>query len=85
MEAVTPGWRFLHIGFEGDAVELAGIRLWDIDWGRSLGKIIVAHPQYPDQRHPMWIYRIADGGVEFAAGSSRMVSGASSPRYRTPC
>ena len=70
MERVTPGWRFLHVGFEGDQVELDGVRLWGVDWGRSQGRIVVAHPSYPDQRHLMWIYRIPTerGVVAFAAG-----------------
>lgn len=71
VKSPTPGcWSFLHIGFEGDSVELDGVRLWDAEWGRTLGKIVVAHPQYPDQRHTMSIYRVAveDHAVDFAAG-----------------
>lgn len=70
MDELTPGWRFVHIGFEGDGVELRGVRLWGLDWGRSIAKITVRHPQYPDERHPMWVYRVEAAGqkLEFAAG-----------------
>lgn len=70
MQSVTPGWRFLHIGLEGDSVELDGVRLWDADWSRSLGEVVVAHPQHPSQRHTMSIRRVRDRSVEveFAAG-----------------
>jgi hypothetical protein len=68
---VTPGWRLVHIGFEGDAVEIDGLNPWAAGaWGASLGRIVVAHPSYPAQRHDMDRYRAAGpaGSVEFAAG-----------------
>jgi hypothetical protein len=68
MEQVTSGWRWVHIGHEADGVEIAGLRLWDIPWGRSLGRIVVAHPSYPEQRHAMDGYRTPEGAVDFAAG-----------------
>jgi hypothetical protein len=69
MEQVTHGWRFVHIGFEGDGVEIAGVRLWEVyRWGRSRGRITVAHPDHPDQRHAMDVYRTSEGAVDFAAG-----------------
>lgn len=72
---VTPGWRSVSIGFEGDPVDLGGgldpwAPAWRSGW-RSAGEwIVVAHPQYPDERHRMFVYEIdAPGGpVTFAAG-----------------
>ena len=60
----------MHIGFEGDTVENDEVRLWDAEWGPSRGMIVVAHPNFPDQRHSMSIYRlpVGEGAVEFAAG-----------------
>jgi hypothetical protein len=70
VEAVTPGWHFVHIGTEGDGVTIDGIAVWDILWVPTHDRITVAHPQYADQRHPMWTYRVDVLGraVEFAAG-----------------
>lgn len=60
----------MHIGFEGDVVEIDGLNPWTADWGQPLGRITVAHPSYPAQRHHMYKYRVAgpNGIVEFAAG-----------------
>ena len=69
MDDVTPGWLFLHTGFEGDGIEVDDVRLWDATWVRTRARITVAHPQYPDQRHVMTTYE-TDGSanrVEFAA------------------
>lgn len=69
--AVTPGWRLLHIGFEGDDVSVAGIDLWKIgNWTSTGGRITVAHPSYPGQRHTMQVYALdpQDAGSVFAAG-----------------
>lgn len=70
-DPVTPGWRLVHIGFEGDAVEIDGLNPWTVDdWGHSLGRITVARPSYPAQRHDMDRYRFFGprGMVESAAG-----------------
>lgn len=69
---VAPGWKLVHIGFEGDDVDVAGVNPWSLgSWGASIGTITVAHPAYPMQRHQMWVYRLAGPSgapVEFAAG-----------------
>lgn len=68
---LTPGWSLVHIGFEGDAVDIDGLNPWTAgDWGPSIGSITVAHPSYPAQRHTMSTYRVLgpSGLVEFAAG-----------------
>ncbi len=71
MDGVTPGWRSLHIGTEGDAVAAEGVSLWQPEWVSLGDRIVVAHPtQSRDQRHPAWTYQVAADGrvVEFAAG-----------------
>lgn len=67
---VTPGWTFVHIGFEGDDVEVRGLNPWKHGWSSPGRSIIVAHPSYPSQRHRMSVHAIerADGVVTFAAG-----------------
>lgn len=68
---VTPGWRFVSIGFEGEAVDLGGgVNPWNAKWRSRREWIVVAHPQYPRQRHTMSVYEIegADPAVTFAAG-----------------
>jgi len=71
MTDITPGWKHVAIGFEGDPVSLGGLNPWELPW-HSLGEppIIVAHPSYPRQRHSMWIYelRVDNEAVMFAAG-----------------
>lgn len=70
MDEVDAGWRFVSIGFEGDPVIVRGIDLWKASWVSKDGRITVAHPSYPWQRHPMFTYVAA--GTEpplfFAAG-----------------
>ena len=71
MRDVTPGWRHVAIVAEGEAVDLNGLSPWDHEWHRAQEpEIIVAHPSYPAQRHPMWIYELRDEQqrVKFAAG-----------------
>jgi hypothetical protein len=68
---VTPGWRLLHIGFEGDSVSVAGINPWHAaEWVGTGGAITVAHPSYPAQRHTMQVYSLdpEHGEYVFAAG-----------------
>ena len=68
---VTPGWRFVHLGLEGQPVLIAGVNVWSLDWGHVEGTIMVAHPNYSTQRHSMSTYRVrvsTDKEVVFAAG-----------------
>ncbi len=68
---VTPGWRFLWIGFEGEGPSLEGLDPWKHEW-HDLGfpSIVVAHPSHPRERHPMWVYEIRTDKktIKFAAG-----------------
>jgi hypothetical protein len=68
---ITPGWRFVSIGFETDPTDIGdGLNPWTSDWGSTTGWIVVAHPSYPWQRHSMSVYEVDHSGrhVVFAAG-----------------
>lgn len=72
-DTVTPGWEFVSIGFENDAVDLGGgVNPWPYSarWVGTGERIVVAHPSYPTQRHDMHVYALAgsDPEVRFAAG-----------------
>ena len=69
-EPITPGWRFVSIGLEGDPVDVGGVNPWGKAWTDTRERIVVAHPSYPNERHRMWTYEVAgpDGPVAFAAG-----------------
>jgi hypothetical protein len=43
---------------------------WEAEWLSTHGRIVVAHPQYPSERHTMFTYVVAgtDPPVVFAAG-----------------
>lgn len=86
--AVTPGWRLLHVGFEGDDVSVTGINLWEVgSWTSTGARITVAHPSYPAQRHTMQVYVLdpRDAGSLFAAGEfSNGVWGIYVPAAVTP-
>ena len=58
MDAVTTGWMLVHIGFEGDSVDVGGVNPWGLDWKSLHDPITVAHPSYPIQRHTMWTYEV---------------------------
>jgi len=70
MTAITPGWRLLSIGPEAAPVKLRGYELWKQKWSRCTdGRIIVAHPDHPHERHTMTLYRLdCAPDVMFAAG-----------------
>ena len=70
MEDLDKGWRFVSIGPEGHATDVGGINPWEVEWTPTHGRITVAHPQYPSERHTMLTYKVAksDQSVVFAAG-----------------
>jgi hypothetical protein len=72
MVSVTPGWKFVSIGFERTLVPIQGIDLWrhERQWVSSHEKIVVSHPSYPSERHTMFVYRLEIDGrtIKFAAG-----------------
>jgi hypothetical protein len=63
-------WRFVSIGVEGQPTEISGVNLWEVEWVATGGRITVAHPRYPSQRHLMWKYEVrgSDPPIRFAAG-----------------
>lgn len=67
---VTPGWRFVSIGFEGEATDIFGINPWDAEWTSTHGRVTVSHPQHPSERHVMFTYEVkgSDPPAIFAAG-----------------
>ena len=69
-EDVTPGWRFVWIGVEGNAVHIDGVNPWRVNWTATARRIVVPHPSYPAQRHQLEVYEItgSDPPVVFAAG-----------------
>lgn len=69
-EPVDDGWRFVSIGFEGDVTDVGGVDPWTVDWTSTGGHIVVAHPQYPHQRHRFSVYEVTGSTppIVFAAG-----------------
>ena len=67
---VEPGWRFVSIGLEGHATDVGGVNPWEVSWTDTGGRIVVAHPSYPRERHTMFTYVVAgsDPPIRFAAG-----------------
>ena len=70
MEPITRGWKFVHIGFEDDAVEVGGLNPWKLEWVPRHDRITAEHPFYPAERHTMWTYEVlgVNGPVVFPAG-----------------
>jgi hypothetical protein len=65
-------WRLVgRIVADREPLLLGGLDPWQHAWSPvEAPAVIVPHPQYPAQRHKMWIYEIASGDVvvRFAAG-----------------
>jgi hypothetical protein len=70
MSLVTPGWKLLAVGVEKDAVTLRGHDLWKQKWLRHTDdSIFVAHPNFPAERHEMFVYQLeVEPTIIFAAG-----------------
>jgi hypothetical protein len=72
MVDVTPGWKFVSIGFERAPVAIQGIDPWrhGRQWVSSHERIVVSHPSYPSERHTMIVYTFEVDGktITFAAG-----------------
>jgi hypothetical protein len=64
-------WRDVHVGIEGDGLEIGGVKVWRHEW-RSTGepRLNLPHPSYRNQTHRYDIYEIgnAENSVRFAAG-----------------
>jgi hypothetical protein len=70
LEPVDEGWRLVSIGFDYDPSDVGGVNPWDVKWTATDGRIIVAHPDYPSERHTMFTYEVAGAipPIVFAAG-----------------
>jgi hypothetical protein len=63
------GWRYAHIGVEGDDLRLGGLDVWHQTWRRTgEAALQLPHPQYGNQRHSFDICEIGglDHPVRFA-------------------
>jgi hypothetical protein len=64
-------WRSVHVGLEGDGLEIGGLAVWEHEW-RSTGEphLTLPHPSCPKQTHRFDIYAIGDKEhpVHFATG-----------------
>ena len=69
-QPIDEGWRFVSIGFEGHKTDVGGLDPWDVEWKPTHRRIVVAHPDYPDQRHAMGVYEAVGSSppIIFAAG-----------------
>ena len=65
------GWKDVHVGFEGDDLNIGGIKVWQQNWRRTAEAAVhLPHPSYQNQRHRFEIYEAGpqDSPVRFAAG-----------------
>lgn len=63
-------WREVHVGTEGDDVQIAGIKVWQYDWRRTDEDAVqLPHPSYPQQRHNFNVYEAGphSSQIRFAA------------------
>ncbi|MGH3306048.1 MAG: hypothetical protein ACRDOX_00050 [Nocardioides sp.] len=60
----------MGMSIEGQPFDLNGVNPWDYEWMSTGETIVVAHPTYPQQRHPAYVATIttAAGVIQFAAG-----------------
>lgn len=64
-------WTLCGVGVEEVPLEIEGTDVWSHEWYRlEFEPLVVAHPQYPQQRHKLWPYCIEPEQrcVLFAAG-----------------
>lgn len=65
-----PGWRPVHIGFDGDAVRIGGLEVWRHEWRPEPGPPVrLPHPTHPQQMHGYEVFLIGSEPkpVRFAA------------------
>lgn len=67
---ITLGWRSVGMCWGGEEFDLQGLNPWEHEWESQPERIVVAHPEYPSQRHDMgvWVIHAPDRVVRFAAG-----------------
>lgn len=62
-------WKFAHIGFEGDGLQLGGVDVWKSKWvDAGVERAELPHPAYQHQIYRFDIYDIetANGHLRFA-------------------
>lgn len=72
----SQGWRYAHIGIEGDEIEIGGVKIWESDWEDvDHPSVKLPHPAHIHQthyfrvfevRHPFCVVRFA--ACELSAG-----------------
>ena len=69
-QPVEEGWRFVSIGPEGEPTDVGDVDPWRVEWTPTHRRIVVAHPDYPDQRHVLEVYEVVGSSppIIFAAG-----------------
>lgn len=77
MSDITPGWRFVSIGFSSTPVSIQGIDLWKHEkkWVGTDESIVVAHPSYPAERHTMFVYTLQLKGQRIRFAMSEYSNG----------
>ncbi|BCJ91424.1 hypothetical protein IZ6_21590 [Terrihabitans soli] len=63
------GWRYAHIGTEGQAFDLNGLNPWAYEWRSLEENVTLPHPDYPSQFHAyrVWEINAANKVLRFAA------------------
>ena len=68
-------WLPVGVCMEGEPIKVQNVNPWvhHGEW-EPIGEVILYHPQYPQQKHRMCVYRL--GSVVFATGElSKLVYG----------
>ena len=71
VEEITPGWHLVAMVWDGDPIQVRGLDPWSSSWMATDRRIVIAHPDYPSQRHTLLVFRAAASSgrfVTFAAG-----------------
>lgn len=59
----------MHVGFEGDGLQIGGLDVWKHRWQRVCDQEVpLPHPQYPNQIHKYEFCEVGEGlqAVRFA-------------------
>jgi hypothetical protein len=73
--AVT-AWREVHIGIEGDGLQIGGIAIWEHKW-RSTGEpgVDLPHPSHSHQIHRYSVCEIGDAGKSIRFATTELSNG----------
>ena len=70
MAFVSQRWKSVGTAVEGHEIDVDGVNPWGLTWHRVQEEpVSLPHPEQPERRHPLTIYRAEHGGktVTFAA------------------